>query len=1154
MCCESQACAMRPPIPPIRQLLLVVVAVLLSACNQLDSETSETQTVPTDATKMRLIGLEFDELNWSQVDVSPDGRTLLFDALGDLYTVPIEGGDATLLRGGYSWDVNARFSADGSQIAFASNQGKNGAYGIYVMSAKGGDTSLLNSDPYHSLSPEWAGDGKSIVAALMPSGGEGHLPNELEEPWGLKDIKLVVDDESFQSRSKLIRSGSGAKLHSMAPGGRYIYFVQSRDVRRYDTISGDTSLIDIVLATGDPVIRHFKSGQEYSDYPDAEYLLSMRVSPDESFLVYLIQKKERVALRAYDLSTRLSRTILNFDDATALFDIDSYRHTQASNPIMAIAPGFAITPDSGETVVVAAGQIVRINNISGQITPVPFRARFEQLMPGIVRTTLPFETGAVRIRNIRWPSVSDDLSVFSFAAHGKVWIHDTEANETRRATENSGLEFAPAVSPDGRQVAYVDWKDDGTGRLMIVGTENGSRPQALVEDGGYYMNPTWSPDGTRIAFLQAAPADSAGARHDENKRALKILNVLLGDVTTLVEEFEYLGHFNERDNTPLSFSADGRRVYWTGFESFDGSTEQDIWLKSTDIASGESRSHFRYGDKAGSAYDHVIISPDGNTVAIVHSSGVWTVPIDVFSSAEEMGNPIGAIVGYIRVADLSRLPGARHVTDRSATYVLWSGNEELIWSAANKLFKTDVKSSDRGGGDTLDSQLILHAQLERSRVKAEGSIAYTDARILTMADAGVIENGTILVEDNVIVAVDGAENVDIPRDAAVLSLAGKTVMPGMIDAHAHPTRGDVEYFKEQNPYLISNLAYGVTTLFEVSGAALSHLTQGEMVEAGDVIGPRGFGVGGAVFNTRYNDDDYETMLQLVRDKKEMGARGLKSYGIEMQGVRRALIEAARAEGLNVVAHIDSRLPWSFALYAADGVTALEHSSNIKPVANDWIRFFAATEVHFTPTTPVDYRGIAELFVRSGYADDEKVNRFLAVADIDRTLANRESEAQYFGMDSPIVRTAYKGLLNVLRAGGHVSIGLHGELNGPDAHLVLEALVMNGFTPLEAISTLTSEPAHKLGLENTLGSLKAGHMADFIVLNSNPLDDIKNSLDIQYVVKNGFVYDDDSVTQLWPEYVPYKGPFGGDAENYPAGVPPALSLTDAEGYRSRRLSQ
>jgi imidazolonepropionase-like amidohydrolase len=106
-------------------------------------------------------------------------------------------------------------------------------------------------------------------------------------------------------------------------------------------------------------------------------------------------------------------------------------------------------------------------------------------------------------------------------------------------------------------------------------------------------------------------------------------------------------------------------------------------------------------------------------------------------------------------------------------------------------------------------------------------------------------------------------------------------------------------------------------------------------------------------------------------------------------------------------------------------------------------------------------------------------------------------------------------VKILRAGGRVGVGSHGQFQGLGYHWELQALAEGGFTPLELLRMATIGGAEIIGRSTELGSLEAGKFADLLVLERDPRTDIKNTLAIKQVMKNGRLYEGDTLDEVWP---------------------------------------
>jgi hypothetical protein len=189
-----------------------------------------------------------------------------------------------------------------------------------------------------------------------------------------------------------------------------------------------------------------------------------------------------------------------------------------------------------------------------------------------------------------------------------------------------------------------------------------------------------------------------------------------------------------------------------------------------------------------------------------------------------------------------------------------------------------------------------------------------------------------------------------------------------------------------------------------------------------------------------------------------------------------------------------------------------------PIANDIVQLFARSGVSYTPTLQISNGGMEGqnwfYLHRSPFADpkqEKKLRHFVPAAvlehKMERVHAGQDAEYSF-----PLIA---EGAARIQRAGGLVAVGSHGEMPGLGYHYELQALAMGGMTPLEVLRAATIGSAKTIGRDAELGSLETGKFADLIVLRSNPLDDIRNALSIESVMKNGRLYDGETLNELWP---------------------------------------
>ena len=452
----------------------------------------------------------------------------------------------------------------------------------------------------------------------------------------------------------------------------------------------------------------------------------------------------------------------------------------------------------------------------------------------------------------------------------------------------------------------------------------------------------------------------------------------------------------------------------------------------------------------------------------------------------------------------------------------WTDARTLVWSNATQVYRRRFADAGVSPGDTVTRpELVADVRVVVPREVPRGTVAFTNARVVTMRGGAqeVIERGTVVATGDRIVAVGASDAVRVPAGATVVDATGKTIIPGLHDGHGHMQFNPYGSYPEQKWPHVMNLAYGITSAFDPWNPSHEIFEQGDMVSAGMMLGPRVFSTGTWIDGRREELPQYvdirtaDDARSIVRRLKALGADMLKEYMQPRRDARQFLAQAAREEGVPITAEGAGDLVHDLSM-VMDGYTAFEHTLPVAPLYKDVVELLVRTKVHYTPTLMVTYGGEALNNYYYGLTnphDDPKVRRFTPEERMDegRRYVKVPEDELFFRQ---IARDAVK----VSRAGGLISLGAHGNRQGIGVHWELWGKVEGGATPWEALRDATLRPAEKLGLERDLGSLEAGKLADFVVLDRNPLENIRDSDAIRWVVKGGVVYDANSMATVWPE--------------------------------------
>jgi Tol biopolymer transport system component/imidazolonepropionase-like amidohydrolase len=1027
---------------------------------------------------LRTISFETAEGTWTSLDVSPDGRMLVFDLLGDLYTLPIEGGTARPLTSGLDWDQQPRYSPDGRHIAFLSD--RDGGTNVWIIDADGGSPRQLSRDRRSSfVSPAWTTDGPAVVVR--------------RSTWGTTPTTdLWVYHRDGGSGHRLAEAGklTPAGGASFSRDGRYAYHTGARQaIFRYDRRTGE----NVQLTAG--------------------FGASLRpaVSPDGRWLAYGRSADARTELRLRDLETGEERVLAP--------NVTGGANQRAQDAM----PGYAFTPDGRALVLSIDGRIQRIDIASGGTTVIPFVVQVERQVAEPVQVARRVAPDSVVARVIRWPRVSPDGRRLVFSSFARLWIMDLPAGQPRLLTPGGATEYAPAWSPDGRWIAYTTWSDSaGGGHLRVIGAD-GRGGRQLTTRTGQYLNPAWSPDGSRIAYVAGSPLAEqiAWQPNEELPYQIRWVSASGGESHHVTHVRPY--HWSQRAHPILSFTAGGTRLLYPELEDGRGGRHAIVSIS----LDGLQRTVL-YRLWAG---DEAIPSPDGTRLALWRSENFYVVPLPQYA-AEPIDLDLGA----------AAVPSTR-ITRDGADWGAWSDASSFVYASANRVFRRTIGPPGTPIDTASVAEPIADVRLVLPRARPAGAIAFTNARIITMRADEVIEDGTIVVRGDRIVAVGPAGAVTVPGDAVRVNATGRTIMPGLHDAHAHLQFSSQGTYPDRKWPFIMNLAYGVTSVLDPWTPTHEFFEQSDMIDAGLMLGPRLYSTGSWVdgrfeYLAQYVDiRGIDDARQIVRRLRAFGADMMKEYVQPRRDQRQWLVQAAREEGLPITAEGAGDLVRNLTM-VVDGFTAFEHTVPLSPLHGDVIELMARSGVHYTPTLIVTYGGVSlfDYFTAlTNPHDDPKVRRFTPEPRLDdgrRWRHTPEDELHFRG----IARDA----LRISRAGGRISLGSHGNQQGIGAHWELWGHVEGGATTLEAIRYATLRPAEKIGLERDLGSLEPGKLADFLVLAANPLDDIRRTTAIDWVVQGGFVYDADSMTRVWPDYQPLQRFFWQTDEEWRRFAAPAAA--------------
>jgi Tol biopolymer transport system component/imidazolonepropionase-like amidohydrolase len=1029
----------------IKNLSLLCSALLLSQISLAADKPK--WDVSAEHGKTKSISFQTDEGTWLDLDVSPDGNSIVFSMMGDIYLMPISGGNAQRISTGPAWDVQPRFSPNGKEIAFTSDRA--GGNNLWRMNRDGSGSKQVTKESFRLFNnPIWTTDGQYLI-------GRKHFTSE--RSLGAGELWMTHRDggEGLQlTKRKNDQMDLGEP--AISPDGRYVYY--SEDVSDGDTFSYNKNVYQVIYAIK-RLDRETGETQTLINTPGGA--IRPQPSPDGKKLAFVKRVRDKSVLHVLDIQT---------GKVTPVWDGLSH-DMQEAWAIFGPYANFNWTPDSQSVVIWAQGKIWRVNMQTGTPQNIAFNAEISQKLTAPLRFTNTLEGESFNAKMLRDVATSPDGKTVIFNAVGHLWKRVGNSNPVRLTQDNANFEYQPSFSADGKKILYTTWSDATQSNVRELDLITGVS-RTLNTEPGFYYQPRYSPNGQTIVYVKSGGSSLTGS-----------LNSLYrGIFTTPVNSWTptKIASGGEPQFTP-----DNKRVlYMSG-----GGLSKKVM--SVGIHGENPREVFNL-----KYVDSVQLSPDGKHVAFTELFNAYVAPLPAYGGSIELSK------------DTTAIPVIK-LTETAGPYLHWSDANTVHWMLGNEYYSRNIKSSQNAAPSRIE--------LSVASDKPNETIAFVGARIITMKNAEsaqeVIENGTVLVQGTKILAV--GSSVDVPANARIIDAKGKTLFPGIIDAHAHASHFNSGVVPQQNWAYYANLAFGITTMHDPSATSETVFSQAELQKAGQLVGPRIMSTGTILYGA---DGDFKAVINSLDDArntmtrmKAVGAFSVKSYNQPRRDQRQQINQAAREKGLLVVEEGGSTFNHNMTMIL-DGATGIEHNIPVAPLYKDVVDTWKQTDVRNTPTLVVNYGGVNGEYYwynKMNIWENERFLKFYPQGSLDARAIRREVGPDWDYYHIEVAKQAKR----LRDAGIKIQIGGHGQMQGLSPNWEIWSLVQGGFSPWQAMRAATIDGADYLGYSAELGSIEVGKRADLVITNTNPLDNIQNTIDTAYVMVNGRLFDASTMAEI-----------------------------------------
>ena len=1017
-------------------IFLIVIVVSLVTYNS----ASGALLIDGEFIDRKPLHLKTTEGTWLNLTVSPDGEAIVFQMLGQLFQLPLDGGMAIQRTDGWSYNEYPLFSLDGDKLLFISDRSGN---------KEVWSVDYPSFDNYRRVDVEAATDFRQRVSSFST---------------------FDKTDAPYLEKQVLARSQN--EVHYTAP------------------------------AILEPTKRFGNCGDVYWQHG--------------------------ISVRAK-----------GHDQPIAMLGPYCIWHPRR-------LPVGAFTPKSDGFIAWHDGKIVRVNLPLGEISEIPFTASVElAIRPLQIFQQRISQSPTVIARRPTFPTLSPDGNYVAFSAFDRIWVQGVGDERASRLTNSPYGEYDPAWSPNGKELAFATWVDSERGGHIVVADfsknclkQNNCRTRRLTAEPALYGRLIYSMQGTAIyasyinlsrarAYEQTAGDMASKLTHTPPEQ---IISVMTSNAASTVEHelsdpdtYHQIGQYGGRlgvrgvggNSGPEQIvfgvyeagSAHGR-VNAVRALTVDDKVEIDAKLHTLfKVVDPNWRPDASTSDEIRSNVniDDISLSPDlTKAVLVINRRELFLVDTADFDKDPYILFPIELLASK-----------ATKITSNSngGEFVQWSSDSRhFTYSFGNAFFLYDLEDAAAARYQREPySPKRIELTAERPRDLPTGRLLLENARIITMSDQGVIEKGDVYIKNGRISWFGPSGGKQFPMGVKRFDISEKVVIPGLVDSHNHVIAGGREFQRRHRiRQFESNLAYGVLNSRNAQEyRAHIHRNIEDRRDVGDIRGARILTTGPGITSvTKEEIASIDVADEIVsRYKNVYKVKWLKDYMTLGRAQRIRLVRAADAYGLNVFSHGHGLE--MLITNTIDGFAGYDHALELGSVYDDVIQLASKSGIALAHNA-IEQNSM-RMITRNWTDQQQEKFEFWFGEDESSYRGWRENEVASFQVtrDLRIIPKLYASGVNVI-------VGGHGDTPGLSTHFQVWSYVEAGMSEADALEVGTLRTAKALGLDRDIGSIERGKLADLLVLNGDPLDDIRSTMDIDLVVFNGRVYDADRLQILYPE--------------------------------------